>query len=250
METITRPRVVVVTGAASGIGRATALRFAEAGDDVVAVDRDEEGLRRLAAEAPVRVERADLAEVDSRQRLAASIDVLDVLVNAAGVIRMTPVAEVTVEEWRLIHTVNAEAVFFLCQQLMPHLRDSGSIVNVSSTAAKTGSTLEAAAYAASKAAVLSLTRAFAFHLAGRDINVNAVCPGVIDTPMQDQVLDGLAAVRGVAAAEIDRARLAAVPLGRSASADEVGRVIHWLAGPDASYLTGQAINVCGGLVTW
>lgn len=241
---------MVVTGAASGIGRATALRFAAGGDDVVAVDRDEEGLRALADEVPVRSQRVDLADAASRQELADSIEHLDVLVNAAGVIRMTPIAEVTVEEWRLIHTVNAEAVFFLCQQLGPRLRDGGSVVNVSSTAAKTGSTLEAATYAASKAAVLSLTRAFAFHLAGRDINVNAVCPGVIDTPMQDQVLDGLAAVRGVSAAEIDQARLATVPLGRPASADEVGRIIHWLASPDASYLTGQAINVCGGLVTW
>jgi NAD(P)-dependent dehydrogenase (short-subunit alcohol dehydrogenase family) len=243
-------RSVLVTGAASGIGRATARAFADAGDEVIGVDRDQAGLDSLADEIPVRTLAVDLAEPEARRDLVDDVGTLDVVVNAAGIIRMTPIDEVTVEEWRLIHTVNAEAVFFLCQQLAPQIRPGGAIVNLASTAAKTGSTLEAATYAASKAAVLSVTRAFAFHLAGRNVTVNAVCPGVIDTPMQDQVLAGLAVTRGVDAADINRARLATVPLGRAARPEEVAEVIVWLGGPGARYLTAQAINVCGGLVTW
>lgn len=239
-----------MTGAASGIGRATAVALAADGHSIVAVDRDEAGLASLANEIDAEIHATDLANPDQRDELVAAAGSLDVLINAAGVIRLTPVDEVTLDEWRFIQSVNAEAVFFLCQQLSRSMNDGGSIVNLSSSAAKTGTTVEAAAYAASKAAVLSISRAFAFHLASRDINVNAVCPGVIDTPMQDQVIAGLADARGVETGEVDQRRLSTVPLGRAATAEETAGVICWLAGPHASYLTAQSINVCGGLVTW
>lgn len=255
METF-QEQTVVITGAASGIGRACAVAFAGAGATVIAVDRDEVGLTAtLGLLAEPQRDRArtvvcDIGDPAAREGLVADVGALDVLVNAAGIIRLTPIDEVTVDEWRLVHTVNAESTFFLCQRFSKLLADGGAIVNLASTAAKTGSTLEAAPYAASKASVLSVTRAFAFHLAGRGITVNAICPGVIDTPMQDQVKSDLAAAKSITVDEIEQRRGALVPLGRAGSADEVAWLIRWLAGPEARYLTGQAINICGGLVTW
>ena len=104
--------------------------------------------------------------------------------------------------------------------------------------------------AASKAAVLSITRSFAHALAGRPVRVNAVCPGIIDTPMNDMVLHGIARARGMTVDEVSATRLHTVPLGRAASADECAAVICFLLSAQASYMTGQAINISGGLVTW
>lgn len=242
-------RRAVVTGAASGIGRAVARRLLDGGATVVAVDRDARGLPELEADGAEAMV-LDLAETQSISALAEAAGEADYLVNAAGILRMAPIFEVGHEVWREVFAVNAEAVFFLCQALGPRLRPCGAIVNLSSTAAKTGSTLEAAIYAASKAAVLSLTRSFAYALAPRPVRVNAVCPGIIDTPMQDAVLREMAQIRGGTPAELHAARLSSVPLGRVASAAECAEVICFLLSDAAAYMTGQAVNISGGLVTW
>lgn len=123
------------------------------------------------------------------------------------------------------------------------------MVNVASVAGKTGSTVEAAVYSASKAAVLSLTRSFAHAWAARGVRVNAVCPGVVETPMNDEVLDGIARARGITREQVESARAAAIPIGRTSGPDEVASVISFLLSADAGYMTGQAVNVDGGLVT-
>jgi NAD(P)-dependent dehydrogenase (short-subunit alcohol dehydrogenase family) len=146
--------------------------------------------------------------------------------------------------------VNAKAVFFLCQAFVPRLQPGGAVVNVASSAGKTGSTHEAAVYGASKAAVLSATRSFAHGYAGRGVRVNAVCPGLVDTPMNDVVIDGIAPLRGVEPDEYGRARLGAVPLGRLADPREVAEVIAFLRSDAASYMTGQSVNVTGGMITY
>ena len=242
-------RRAVVTGAASGIGQAVARRLLDSGAAVVAVDRDARGLQALEALGAQAIV-LDLAEAHATSTLVAAAGEADYLVNAAGILRMAPLFEVGREVWREIFAVNAEAVFFLCQALGPRLRPGGAIVNLSSTAAKTGSTLEAAIYAASKAAVLSMTRSFAYALAHRPVRVNAVCPGIIDTPMQDTVLRDMAQIRGGTPTELHAARLSTVPLGRAASADECAEVICFLLSDAAAYMTGQSVNISGGLVTW
>jgi NAD(P)-dependent dehydrogenase (short-subunit alcohol dehydrogenase family) len=146
--------------------------------------------------------------------------------------------------------VNAEAVFFLCQGIGPSRSPGGAIVNISSSAAKLATTTEAAVYAASKAAVLSITRSFAYEFADIPITVNAICPGVIDTPMQGAFLEEVAALRGMTPDELSDARNAIVPLGRSASPDELAGLVEFLLSKPAAYMTGQAINYSGGLVTW
>ena len=126
----------------------------------------------------------------------------------------------------------------------------GAIVNLSSSSAKLAGTVEVTPYSSSKAAVVGITRSFAYVLAPRNVRVNAICPGIIDTPMQDKVLDEIAPMRGMTAEELAVARLKTVPLGRSASAEECAGVIWFLLSDAAAYMTGQAINFTGGLVMW
>jgi 2-keto-3-deoxy-L-fuconate dehydrogenase len=240
----------IVTGAASGIGRATALLLLERGASVVAADLDERGLA-VAAGAGAEPVVCDVTAPADRARLAAVAGpACTHLVNAAGIIRLTALEAVSEDDWERIIGVNAKALFFLCQLVVPCLPAGGAVVNVASGAGKTGSTHEAAVYGASKAAVLSLTRSFAGAHAGRGVRVNAVCPGLIDTPMNDVVLAGIAPLRGVTPAEYGRSRLAAVPLGRLADPREVAEVIAFLLSDASSYMTGQSVNVTGGMITY
>ena len=243
-------RRAVVTGAASGIGRATALLLLERGANVVAADRDETGLA-VVADAGAEPVVCDVTDPADRARLAvAAGPACDCLVNAAGIIRLAALDAVSEGDWDRIMAVNAKALFFLCQAFIPRLQPGGAVVNVASGAGKTGSTHEAAVYSASKAAVLSATRSFAHGYAGRGVRVNAVCPGLIDTPMNNVVIDGIAPLRGVEPDEYGRARLGAVPLGRLADPREVAEVIVFLLSDAASYMTGQSVNVTGGMITY
>jgi NAD(P)-dependent dehydrogenase (short-subunit alcohol dehydrogenase family) len=241
-------RAGVVTGAASGIGRATAERLLREGVSVLGVDRDEAGLRPVA-EAGGDILVADLALPDERERVADAAAGADYLVNAAGIIRLKPILEFTVEDWRDIFTINVESIFFLCQRIGPQLREGGAIVNLSSSSAKLATTTEACVYAASKTTILSITRSFAYALAPRE-RVNAICPGIVDTPMQDKVLDEVATVRGISREELAEARTRMVPLGRTSPAEECARLIWFLLSEQSAYMTGQAINWTGGMVTW
>jgi NAD(P)-dependent dehydrogenase (short-subunit alcohol dehydrogenase family) len=242
-------RRAVVTGAASGIGKATALRLAREGARVLAVDVNAGGLAELEGEA-IETLAADVTEPKHRQTIADWADGAHYLVNSAGVVMIKPIFEVTIEDWRRVQTINAEATFFLCQTIGPRLAAGGAIVNLSSSSAKFATTVEVAAYAASKTTILSITRSFAYALAARRVRVNAILPGVVDTPMQEEVLEKVAPMRGLTPDEWRAARNNAVPLGRGSSADECAGLIWFLLSDQASYMTGQAINFTGGLVTW
>jgi NAD(P)-dependent dehydrogenase (short-subunit alcohol dehydrogenase family) len=241
-------RTAVVTGAASGIGRATALRLLYEGCDVLAVDRDPAGLTDLAAEG-CRTLVADLSSAQGRDRVVESAVGASLLVNSAGIIRLKPILDVCIDDLRDVYAVNVEAVWDLTSRIGRAMPPGGAIVNLSSSSAKLATTVEAAVYASSKAAVLSLTRSFAYAFAPH-VRVNAICPGIIDTAMQDAVLAQVGAARGIPVAELSEARTAAVPLGRAATADECAGVIAFLLSDAAGYMTGQAINYTGGLVTW
>lgn len=239
----------VITGAASGIGRATVQRFLAEGHDVLGVDLDSERLQQLAVDGADTLV-ADVGDANQRNDIATAAAGCDALVNAAGILVASDVLDVTVEDWRRVFAVNAESVFFLCQQIGPTMPSGASIVNLSSSSAKYATTTEVAVYAATKTTILSITRSFAYRLAGQGVRVNAICPGVIDTPMQDKVLAEVAPRRGLTAEQMSAARNAAVPLGRPGTPAEAAALIWFLCSPESSYMTGQAINLTGGLVTW
>ncbi|MBV9634690.1 MAG: SDR family oxidoreductase [Methylobacteriaceae bacterium] len=245
----TSTRRAVVTGAGSGIGQAVARRLRREGVGVLAVDLTDAKLAKVAAEGCETLA-ADLADPVQWDALAAAAAGADYLVNAAGIICLKPILDVTIEDWRAVFAVNAEATFFLCQKIGPQMRAGGAIVNLSSSSAKLASTVEVAAYAASKTAILSITRSFAYALASRPIRVNAICPGIIDTPMQERVLDEVAHMRGMPRAKLSEVRKQSVPLGRAARPEECAAAIWFLLSDESGYMTGQAINYTGGLVMW
>lgn len=239
----------VVTGAASGIGQAVALRLLREGVSVVAADINESGLEPVVAAGATPFV-GNLATDGDRDRLVEAGSGVDYLVNAAGIIRLKPILEFTVADIRDIYAINVEATWDLVSRIGRTIPSGGAIVNLSSSSAKLATTTEAAVYASSKTAVLSITRSFAYAFAPNGVRVNAICPGIIDTPMQDRVLADVAAKRGMTVEELSTARNKTVPLGRSASADECGGTIWFLLSDEAGYMTGQAINYTGGLVMW
>jgi NAD(P)-dependent dehydrogenase (short-subunit alcohol dehydrogenase family) len=242
------PSRVVVTGAASGIGRGTTLLLRERGTEVVAVDRDEQGLAEVAS-AGAELFPCDLARVADRRRLVQSAGEVDGLVNAAGIIRLTPIPEVTEEDWDAILAVNLKALFFLSRDFGMRMKPGSGIVNISSVAGKNNATTEALAYGTSKAGVLAVTRGLANYFGPRGVRVNAVLPGITDTAMQDKVLLEVAAIRGTTPEMLHQSRLASVPLqGRGCTPREMAEAICFLLSSSASYVTGQALAVDGGLV--
>jgi NAD(P)-dependent dehydrogenase (short-subunit alcohol dehydrogenase family) len=239
----------VVTGAGSGIGKAVVSRLRREGVEVLAVDINREGLGRFEEEGCETLE-ADITDPEPRAKVADWAEGAHYLVNSAGVILIKPIFELTLDDWRRVQAVNAEATFFLCQKIGPRLTPGGAIVNLSSSSAKLATTIELAAYAASKTTILSITRSFAYALAPRRVRVNAILPGIVDTPMQDEVLERVAPMRGLTAEELHDARTRLVPLGRGSSPEECAGLVWFLLSDEAAYMTGQAINFTGGLVTW
>jgi NAD(P)-dependent dehydrogenase (short-subunit alcohol dehydrogenase family) len=190
---------------------------------------------------------ADVAAHEGREALLAAAGACDHLVLAHGIVRTKPIAETTEADWDAILSVNAKAVYFLCKGFGALLADGGSIVTLSSVSARSAASLEQSVYCASKAAVSSITRSFAYAYAGRGIRVNTVLPGIVDTPMQERFLEGAARARGTTPAALHEARLRLVPLGRTSSPRECAETILWLLSPAAGYLTGQQIAADGGL---
>ena len=242
-------RRAVVTGAASGIGFAVVERLLHEGASVLAVDVNGAGMGRLAT-AGAETLVASVADPLDRDRIAEAAGPFDYLVNSAGVLFVKPIWDVTLEEWRNLYAVNVEGTFFMIQRLGRQMRSGGAVLNLSSSSAKLASTVEVTPYSSSKATILGITRSFAYALAKDGIRVNAICPGIVDTPMQDKVLEAVGPLRGTTAEALHEARLKTVPLGRSATPAECAGAIWWLLSDEAGYMTGQAINYTGGLVMW
>jgi NAD(P)-dependent dehydrogenase (short-subunit alcohol dehydrogenase family) len=250
--------VAIVTGAGRGIGRATALELARMGADIVVAELDRagadgtaaavKGLGRRVSVVPTDVtKRADLKVL--AERTQAEFGRIDVLVNNAGIYRAALPLDVTDEHWDAIMNVNARAVFFASQAVLPAMiaQKRGNIVSLASMAAKVGSRNNLP-YNASKAAVVSITKSLALAHAGDGIRVNCVCPGFVETDMWTAVAREQGALQGLTPDDFTKQRLAQVPLGRMERPEDVASVIGFLVSSKAAYMTGQAINVTGGLI--
>ena len=252
-------QVAVVTGAGNGIGRATALALARAGAQVAVVDVDA-GAAKATAEAVAALGRrslaldtdvGDLAAIDRMvQAVTGAFGRIDVLVNNAGVTRRAHIMDLTEPDWDRIMRVNAKGVFFCLQRVAREMipRRRGRIVNIASIAGKGYAGTSNAIYAASKGSVISLTRTAAQQLARYDINVNAICPGITVTALSEANVAVRARDEGLSVEEMTRRRNAVIPLGRPNDPEDVAAVAVFLASPAARNITGQSLNVDGGIV--
>jgi NAD(P)-dependent dehydrogenase (short-subunit alcohol dehydrogenase family) len=248
-----KDKVALITGAASGIGRATAVLFGQEGAKVMCADIDGEGADRVArqiadsggeaASLPADVSRA----ADAERMVQGTVERwgrLDVLVNNAGIVFVLPLTQVPEEEWDRLMSVNLKGVYLGCKYAIPQMvsQGKGAIVNTASIAGLRGFA-NWTTYSASKGGVLQLTKALAMEVARMNVRVNCVCPGIIDTGMVDQAV----VMQGV-----DRAEFVATlgqwhPMGRIGQPEEVAASILFLASEDASFITGVALSVDGGL---
>ncbi len=261
--------VVAITGAGQGIGRGLALAFARHGACAVVVsDINEAATQAVAAEvralgcAALAV-RADITRADDCASLVTqtvhAFGRLDVMVCNAGIMQMRPLLELEGDDWDRMMAVNVKGTFqtlqaaarqMLAQAPMAQGRPRGKIIMMASIAGRSGAGPIAALiapYRASKAAVISLTQSAAFTLAP-EITVNAICPGLVETDMWKQMDRDWSAIQGLAEGEVWKQRIAGVPMGRPQQPDDVANLALYLASPASDYMTGQSINIDGGLM--
>lgn len=252
-------QIALVTGSGQGIGKATALTLARQGAEVAVADINGQtaeetsseimamGRQSLALQADV----GDLQQIDRMVgETIRAFGRIDVLVNNAGVTRRAYIMDLTEEDWDRIHRVNAKGVFFCLQRVAREMipRRQGRIINIASIAGKGYSGTSNAAYAASKGAVISLTKIAAQQLGPHNINVNAVCPGITHTALSQANLHVRAQEENVSVEELQRRRLEVIPLRRANDAEDIAAMVAFLASSGARNISGQSFNVDGGLI--
>jgi NAD(P)-dependent dehydrogenase (short-subunit alcohol dehydrogenase family) len=253
----------VVTGAGSGIGKATAIRLASEGAAVAVVDRnlsaaEETAIAIRASDHRARAIACDISRSEQVAAAAAEAEAelgpISILANVAGIgdtAGLEGIEAIEDARWNLVLAVNLSGAFYWCRTLLPGmaLRGHGAVVNVSSLAGRSKSANGGLAYTASKAGLLGLTRHLAFDYGPRGVRVNAICPGGVDTPMLRA--GGIGSARSAEEAEARAARIAAyswfMPIKRLSTPEEQAAAIAFLASDDASYVNGVSLDVNGGL---
>jgi meso-butanediol dehydrogenase/(S,S)-butanediol dehydrogenase/diacetyl reductase len=251
----------LITGAASGIGAACARRMASEGAQLVLADINGDGAKALAHELGQASIQADVTRAADIERM---LDLayqrwgrLDVLFNNAGIAEVRQLFDITENDWDGMLAVNLRAVFFVLQGAARRMRAQapiagselrGKLIQTASIAAYRGGLANQAHYAASKAGVVSITRTAAQALARDKITSNCICPGAVDTPMWRKIDREWSKAEGWEIGEAWKRRTALIPFGRPETAQDVAGVVSFLASRDADYMTGQAVNVDGGLV--
>ncbi|MEE3229341.1 MAG: glucose 1-dehydrogenase [Chloroflexota bacterium] len=251
-------KVAIITGAASGMGKAMAKGYAKEGASVVIADLDADAATAVAESInsdgghaiAIKYDVTDIQQ--SRDLVDSTVDKygqLDILVNNAGVVVVSPIEDATPEDWDLIFDVNAKGLFFLSQIACVPMRkqSSGKIINMASGAGRTGDAY-AAAYSASKATVMSITRCFAMAMGAYNVNVNGIAPGLVRTPFWDKLDDEFVKIGDKSPGDTWRELSKLVVLGRPGVAEDVVPMAIFLAGSGSDYITGQTYNVEGGIV--
>jgi NAD(P)-dependent dehydrogenase (short-subunit alcohol dehydrogenase family) len=249
-------RAAVVTGGGGGIGAAICRALSEEGAHVAVCDARREAAEAVAAEIRSRAGHArawcfDVTDRAAVEKAAGDVEnafgPLGIWVNNAGISRIVPFLECTDETWDRTLAVNLTGAFIGCQAAIRRMlpRGRGSVINMSSQSGKTGNS-HYAAYCASKFAVIGLTQSLAVEFAKSGVRINAVCPGVVFTPLWDGMVDDYARKRDMRPEDVKPYLESRVPMGRLCAPQDVARAVVFLAGDDASYVTGQALNVAGG----
>lgn len=249
-------KIALITGAASGMGRAMALGYAAEGAHVVIADLNLDGaetvvreIREAGGQASARA--LNVADPAASAQLVDDVVAehgrLDILVNNAGIGLIKAVWDTTPEEWDRIFAVNVKGLFFLSQAAAEPMRrqGSGKIINMASVAGRRGEAL-VTAYCASKATVISITQSVALALAPHGVNVNAIAPGVVDTPYWKEVDKQFGEITGKAEGETFKGIGETIPLGRTSVPSDIVPMAIFLAGSGSDYITGQTFNVEGG----
>ncbi|MBI1173457.1 SDR family oxidoreductase [bacterium] len=236
-------KTALVTGAAGAIGASIARGFAQAGARLVLVDLAAAPLRALADDLGAEAVTLDLADSKALTQAAAGIldrhGRIDILVNNAGILSNAKMAVTSLEEWHRVQRINLDAAFLLSQAMLPAMRAArwGRVINMSSYAAKSGGLTAGTAYSVSKTAIIGLTYSIAREVAGEGVTANAVAPAYVMSPMvSEQLTDAQRA-----------AQLAAIPVGRFCAPEEVAHAVLFLASPLAGFITGEVVDLNGGL---
>jgi len=235
----------LVTAAGAGIGRATALAFAEAGATVLATDIHEESLASLASgHSAIRTQILDVTDAAAIQALAASVGRVDVLFNCAGYVHAGTILDTDDASWRRSFAINVDSMFHLCRVLLPGMieRGAGSIINMSSVASSIKGVPNRFAYGATKAAVIGLTRAIAADFVAKGIRCNAICPGTVKTPSLADRVRALGGDEEAAWAGFTSRQ----PMGRLGKPEEIAALALYLASDESSFTTGTIHVVDGG----
>ena len=245
-------QVALVTGAGSGIGRAISQALADGGARVAVTDIDLDAAQEVALKVPAAIPMfLDVTSPESAETRVTEVEhalgPIDILINNAGVSTMNRIEQLTVDEWDFNFDVNARGVFLVTRAALPGMmaRRSGCIVNTASMAGKKAVPL-LAHYAASKWACIGFTLSAAVELGPYGIRVNCVCPGYVETSMQERELVWEGELRGLSPAEVADGYVRLTPLGRMETAEDVAKVVRWLCSPAAEFVTGAAIDVTGG----
>jgi len=247
----------IITGAARGIGKATALMFAREGADVLVPDLDLTGSQAVATEiltlgrkgVAMQMDVTRMADIQRMVETAVrEFGKIDILVNNAGITQVREPLQLTEADWDRTLNLNLKAVFFCAQAVAREMvtRKSGVILNAASISGRSGKPM-LVDYCASKFGVIGITQGLAMALAKHGIRVNAVAPGIVDTDMWVGIDREWSALEGKPTGTVKQARVANIPLGRIETAEDVAKLYTFLASDDASYITGQTYNVCGGL---
>lgn len=251
-------KVAVITGGGSGIGAAICRTFAAEGAAVAVTDIRLEAAQEIAAEIVRSGGQASTWDFDvsdqpaveqGADRIEKQSGPIDIWVNNAGISHIVPFLECSEELWDETLRINLRGAFIGCQAAIRRMlpRRQGVVLNMSSQSGKVGNS-HYAAYCASKFGIIGLTQSLAVEFAGDGIRVNALCPGVVMTPLWDQMLGDYARKRNLKLEEVRPYLERKVPMGRLCTPEDVARTAVFLASDDATYLTGQAINVSGGAV--
>ena len=237
-------KTALVTAAAQGIGRATALAFAREGATVIATDVNMDKLDEIASTPGVSVRKLDVTDGAAIAALAKDIPTPHVLVNCAGFVHHGTILDCTMKDWDFSFNLNVRSMYLVIQALLPRMLDNagGSIINIASVAGSIKGIPNRFVYGASKAAVIGLTKSIAIDYVKRGIRCNAVCPGTIDTPSLGDRINAFA--------DPTQARkdfIARQPMGRLGNAEEIGNMCVYLASDDSVFMTGQTVIIDGGV---